>query len=61
MPWPFEEQTLFENVLGMVLLYLCILVAYVVFKPLLLKFQERRSGIIEEGTDVPDEEYWRED
>ncbi len=61
MPWPFEEQTLFENVLGIVLLYLSILVVYVGFKPLLLKFLERRSGPIEEGTDVPDEEYWRED
>ena len=61
MPWPFEEQTLFENVLGIVLLYLSILVAYVGFKPLLLKFLELRSGPIEEGTDVHDEEYWRDD
>jgi hypothetical protein len=61
MPWPFEEQTLFENMLGIMLLYLSILVAYIVFKPLLLKFLEQRSGPIEEGTDVSDEEYWRED
>ena len=60
MPWPFEEQTMFENVLGMVLLYLSILIAYIVFKPLLFKFLERRSGPIEEGTDAPDEEYWHE-
>jgi hypothetical protein len=61
MPWPFEEQTLFENILGIVLLYLSILLVYFVFRPILFKFQERRSGPIEEGTDAPDEEYWRDD
>jgi len=61
MPWPFKEQTLFENLLGMALLYLSILLVYFVFRPLLFKFKDRRSGPIEEGADAPYEEYWRED
>lgn len=57
MPWPYEEYTLLENILGMALLYLTILLGYIVIK----HFLSRRFEPIEEGTDVSDEEYWRED
>ena len=57
MPWPYEEYTLFENILGMVLLYLTILLGYFIIK----YFLSRRFESVEEGTDVPDEEYWYED
>lgn len=57
MPWPYEEYTLFENVLGIVLLYLTILLGYFVIKQLL----SRRFEPVEEGTDVSDDEYWHED
>ena len=61
MPKPYEEYTLFENILGMSLLYLTTLLGYFVLKQLLVKSQERRSESIEEGADASDEEYWRED
>ena len=57
MPWPYEEYTLFENVLGIVLLYLTILLGYFIIKQLL----SRRFEPVEEGTDVTDDEYWHED
>ncbi|MFW9847167.1 MAG: hypothetical protein ACFFD6_10490 [Candidatus Thorarchaeota archaeon] len=57
MPWPYEEYTLFENILGMALLYLTILLGYIIIKHLLTRWYEP----IEEGTDVPDEEYWSDD
>ncbi|MHA2004440.1 MAG: hypothetical protein ACXACG_14450 [Candidatus Thorarchaeota archaeon] len=57
MPWPYEEYTLFENILGMGLLYLTMLLGYLILK----HFLSRRLEPVEEGTDVPDEEYWDED
>ncbi|MDF1538086.1 MAG: hypothetical protein P1Q69_04205 [Candidatus Thorarchaeota archaeon] len=58
MQWPFEEYTILENLLLLTAFIIPPLFAYYVFKPLLLKFLERRSGPIEEGADIPDDEYW---
>ncbi|MHA2141217.1 MAG: hypothetical protein ACXADC_01900 [Candidatus Thorarchaeota archaeon] len=54
MPWPYEEYTLFENILGMVLLQLTIILGYFLIKFLLFMSQDS----IEESADAPDEEYW---
>lgn len=61
MLFPYEEYGLLGNLLGIGLLYISILFVYFVFRPLLFKLKERRSGPVEAGTDVPHEEYWRED
>ncbi len=61
MLFPYEEHGLLGNLLGIGLLYISILLVYFVFRPLLFKLKERNSEPIEAGTDVPHEEYWRED
>jgi hypothetical protein len=60
MQWPFKEYTLWENLFLLTAFIIPPLVAYFVIKPLLYRFLERRSGPIEKGTDVPDDEYWDE-
>jgi hypothetical protein len=57
----YEEYTPLENLLSLVFLYIPALFAYFIFKPFLLRLMEKRSGSIEEGSDAPDEEYWRDE
>ena len=57
----YEEYTLLENLMMLVALYAGPLFAYFIFKPLLLKYMERKSGPVEEGTDAPDHIYWKDD
>ncbi|MHA2206143.1 MAG: hypothetical protein ACXADL_11645 [Candidatus Thorarchaeota archaeon] len=57
----YEEYTLLENLLSLVFLYIPALFAYFVFKPFLLRLMEKKRKPIEEGTDAPDEEYWRDE
>jgi hypothetical protein len=60
MQWPIKEYTLIENLLLLTAFIIPPLFAYFVFKPLLFRFLEWRSGPVEEGTDVPDDEYWED-
>ena len=57
---PFEEYTWWQNLIILTALVIIPLFALYVFKPLLIRFLEWKSGPIEEGTDVPDEEYWED-
>ena len=61
MPWPYEEYPLLENLLLLIFLIIPPVVVYFIIRPILFSHWERRSGPIEEGTDAPDEEYWRDD
>jgi len=57
----FEEYTLFENLMLLVALYAGPIIAYFVFKPLLIRYLEKRSDPVEPGADAPDDIFWKDD
>ncbi len=61
MQWPIEGYTWWQNLLLLTAYIIPPLFAYFVFKPLLFRFLEKRSGPVEEGTDVPHDEYWKDE
>ena len=60
MSWPYEEYTWWQNLAVLLALYIPALIVYFIVMPMMLRYKERRSGPIEEGTDVPHDEYWNE-
>ena len=61
MLFPYPEHGFWGNLIGICLMYLIAFTVYYVIKPLMLKVLENRSESIEPGTDVPFEEYWKEE
>ena len=55
---PYEEYTPIENLLLLTAFIIPFLIVYFFIKPLMFRYMERRSGPVEDGTDVPDDEYW---
>ncbi|MFW9850414.1 MAG: hypothetical protein ACFFF4_14875 [Candidatus Thorarchaeota archaeon] len=58
MLFSYEEYTWWQNLLILVGLYAVPLIVYFIIRPIMYRYWEKRSGPIEEGTDVSDEEYW---
>ncbi|MHA2423521.1 MAG: hypothetical protein ACXAEF_01965 [Candidatus Thorarchaeota archaeon] len=58
MMFPYEEYTWWQNLFILTAFIIPPLFALYVFKPLLIRFLEWKSEPIEEGSDVPDDEYW---
>ncbi|MHA1906169.1 MAG: hypothetical protein ACW98Y_02655 [Candidatus Thorarchaeota archaeon] len=56
--WPYEEYTPFENFLLMFAFIIPMVIVYFIIRPLMFSYMEKRNGPFEEGTDVPDDEYW---
>lgn len=61
MLFPYLEHGFWGNLIGIGLMYLVALTAYYVIKPLMLKVLENRGESVEPGTDIPLEEYWKEE
>jgi hypothetical protein len=59
--FPYPEHGFWGNLIGISLMYLIAFTVYYVIKPLMLKVLENRSESIEPGTDIPFEEYWKEE
>jgi len=58
MPWPYEEYTLLENLLLPMAFIIPYIIVYFIIRPVMFRYRERRSRPIEDGTDIPDDEYW---
>ena len=59
--FPYPEYGFWGNLIGIGLMYAIALVVYYVIKPLMLKFIEKRNGSIDLESEVPLEEYWKEE
>ncbi len=61
MLFPYPEHGFWGNLIGIGLMCAIPLMVYFVIKPLMAKFFENRSESIEAETEIPFEEYWKEE
>jgi hypothetical protein len=56
--WPYEEYTLLENLLVIVIPYLFVMIVYLLLRPLLFRKLSEKQAEKEACGDEKDQEYW---
>jgi flagellar biosynthesis/type III secretory pathway M-ring protein FliF/YscJ len=56
--WPYEEYTLLENLLVIVIPYLFVMIVYLIIKPILFRKLSEKQSETEAREDEKDQEYW---
>jgi flagellar biosynthesis/type III secretory pathway M-ring protein FliF/YscJ len=56
--WPYEEYTLLENLLVIVIPYLFVMIVYLLIKPILFRKLSEKQSETEAREDEKDQEYW---
>jgi hypothetical protein len=56
--WPYEEYTLLENLLVIIIPYLFVMIVYLLIKPILFRKLSEKQSETEAREDEKDQEYW---